>query len=389
MKARTIRIWHAVHKWTSLVCTAFLLLLCVTGLPLIFHHEIEHLLGDAVEPPAMPAGTPHAPLDRVVAAGMARYPAEFIQFVFWDRDEPDLVFLSLAQARDANPENNRILVFDARTAELLDEPNLQEGFMYVMFKLHVDLFAGLPGKLFLGFMGLLFVVAIVSGVVVYGPFMRKLDFGTVRKARATRLKWLDLHNLLGIVTISWALVVGGTGVINTWVDLVLQYWRFDQLAAMVAPYRDKPPLAELGSLDGAVATAREAAPGMTPSFIALPGSLFSSNHHYAVFMRGETPLTARLLKPALIDAGTGTLTDSRDLPWYVTALLVSQPLHFGDYGGMPMKIIWAALDLITIIVLGSGLYLWMARRRTSIEARLAELEREEGAVRPGAEPMLR
>jgi uncharacterized iron-regulated membrane protein len=94
-------------------------------------------------------------------------------------------------------------------------------------------------------------------------------------------------------------------------------------------------------------------------------------------MRGETPLTERLLKPALVDATTGQLTDARDMPWYVTALLVSQPLHFGDYGGMPMKVIWALLDIVTIIVLGSGLYLWVARRKTSVEARIAEIERRE------------
>jgi uncharacterized iron-regulated membrane protein len=80
-------------------------------------------------------------------------------------------------------------------------------------------------------------------------------------------------------------------------------------------------------------------------------------------MRGKTPLTSRMLKPALIDASTGELTDSRELPWYVKSLLLSQPLHFGDYGGMPLKIIWAALDLATIIILLTGLYLWYARRR--------------------------
>jgi uncharacterized iron-regulated membrane protein len=46
-----------------------------------------------------------------------------------------------------------------------------------------------------------------------------------------------------------------------------------------------------------------------------------------------------MLKPALIDASNGQLTDSRELPWYVKSLLLSQPLHFGDYGGMPLKII--------------------------------------------------
>jgi uncharacterized iron-regulated membrane protein len=58
---------------------------------------------------------------------------------------------------------------------------------------------------------------------------------------------------------------------------------------------------------------------------------------------------------------------------YVKTLLVSQPLHFGDYGGLPLKIIWALLDLISIVVLGSGLYLWLGRRKVPLEKRLAEL----------------
>lgn len=67
----------------------------------------------------------------------------------------------------------------------------------------------------------------------------------------------------------------------------------------------------------------------------------------------------------LVDAKTAEVTAAPKLPWYLVALLVSQPLHFGDYGGMPMKILWALLDIATIIVLGSGLYLWLGRRAAS------------------------
>ena len=45
------------------------------------------------------------------------------------------------------------------------------------------------------------------------------------------------------------------------------------------------------------------------------------------------------------------------------ALSLSQPLHFGDYGGLPLKILWALLDLITIVVLASGIYLWLGKGR--------------------------
>lgn len=379
LSRRQIKFWYLAHKWSSLVCTAFLLLLCVTGLPLIFHHEIDHMMGNEVEPPVMASTTPKSSLDRVVRAARERYQQEFMQFLVWDRDEPNALHVVMAATPDAPPDDNHSLLVDARSAAVLQEPK-DEGVMHVLFKLHVDLFAGLAGKLFLGAMGLLFVVSIVSGIVVYAPFMRRLAFGTVRKDRSPRLKWLDLHNLLGIVTLAWATVVGATGVINTWADLVIKLWQSDQLAAMVAPYRGQPVPRELGSLDHAVRVALETAPGMAPAFVAFPGSMFSSPHHYAVFLRGQTPLTARLLKPVLIDAQHGSLTDTRDLPWYVTALLVSQPLHFGDYGGMPLKVIWALLDIVTIVVLGSGLYLWAKRHRLPLEVRLAEIERAGGEV---------
>jgi uncharacterized iron-regulated membrane protein len=202
---------------------------------------------------------------------------------------------------------------------------------------------------------------VVSGVVLYAPFMRRLDFGTVRRASSPRLRWLDLHNLLGIVTTAWLLVVAVTGAINTLHDPVAAGMR-QRFVDLATSYRNAPPPGHLGSLDAAIAAAR--AGNTDTSLVALwfPGTRFSTPHHYAVFQRGVTPLTARMLTAALVDAETSVLTDRPDMPWYAKALFVSQPLHFGDYGGLPLKVIWALLDLVTIVVLGSGLYLWFDRR---------------------------
>ena len=374
MSPRSLRIWAWLHKWASLVCTVFMLLLCLTGLALIFHHEIGHLLGTEVEAPEMPAGAPRADLDRVVAAARALHPGKVVQFVSLDKDEP-IWFVTLNDDPLAQ-EGFKSVAVDARTGQVLAQPRFDEGFMWWMFRLHVDLFAGLPGKLFLGLMGLLLVIAIVSGVVLYAPFMRKLDFGAVRRERSNRIKWLDLHNLLGIVTLTWALVVGLTGVINTWADLMVKYYQFTTLSEMTAAYRGQPVPDKLGSLQQSVTAAQALEKDMVLGFVAFPGTTFSSPHHYAIFMRGTEPLTARLFKPVLVDAQTAQVTDSRDLPWYMTALLVSQPLHFGDYGGLPMQVLWALLDIVTIVVLGSGLYLWVARRKVARDV----LAREDGVA---------
>ena len=366
MKARTVRLWSVVHTWTSLISTLFLLLLCLTGLPLIFHHEIDELLGYAPQPEAH-ASAAHATPQVVADAALVADPGRVLQYLSWDKDEPGLVMAFSNSAPDGAPDHATVRAFDAVSARLLGPVGV--GPMLIVLKLHTDMFAGQAGKLFLGAMGLLFAVAIVSGVVLYWPFTRRLRFATIRDSAARRVRWLDWHNLIGVVTVAWALVVGLTGVVNTWAELMLNQWKATELASMVAPYAGKPPPVHLASLDDVVARARQAAPGMEVAFIAFPGTPFTSSHHFAAFMRGDTALTARLLMPVLLDGETGEVADARALPLYLQALLISQPLHFGDYGGMPLKVIWAALDGLTIVVIGSGLYLWVARRRKGASAK--------------------
>lgn len=368
LSAKSIRRWSWTHKWSSLVCTLFMLLVCVTGLPLIFNHEIQHWLHADLEPKEMPANTPKASLDHVLATALAAEPNQVVQFVVSDPDD-ERIWLATLAATPTAEENLRSVMIDSRTAEVIGKPKFDEGFMYWMFKLHVDLFVGLPGTLFLGAMGLLLVIAIVTGVVLYAPFMQKLAFGTVRREHSPRAKWLDMHNLLGIVTLTWALMVGVTGVINTLGQPLLKLWQYTEVVDMIAPYKNLPPPTTFASLQASVAAAQAVEPAMSVFFIAFPGTSFSSTHHYAVFMRGNTPLTKRLFKPVLIDAQTAKVTDSRAMPWYMTALFISQPLHFGDYGGLPMKIIWALLDVLTIVVLGSGLVLWVKKRKQAVEER--------------------
>ncbi|MDB5488979.1 MAG: Peptidase [Reyranella sp.] len=372
MSGGAIRICLGVHKWTSLVCTLFLLLLCLTGLPLIFKDEIGIWSGTTVLPEEMPQGTPRASVDRFVEEAGRRRPDDRIRYVSQSDDQPAW-YVSMGRTADA-AEPTASFKYDARTARMINDIPQRKGVMYVIRVLHIELFAGLPGTLFVGAMGLCFVVSMVSGVMLYAPFTRRLGFGTVRGDRSRRVRWLDLHNLLGIVATAWLLVVGVTGIINTLTLPLLSLWQRTEVTDMTAAWRGQPPLVAFSSAQAAIDTARSAAPGMDVSFIGFPGSRFATPHHYMVFMRGDSPITSRLLKPVMIDAESGALVDSRTLPWYLTMILLSQPLHFGDYGGLPLKVIWALLDLVAIVLLVSGLYLWAMRRRAPLDSGIDELE---------------
>ena len=388
MRRRAIRGWFLVHKWSSLVCTLFLLMLCLTGLPLIFHDEIDALAGDHTGgisvTPSSGNSASLQPLDAILARALDARPGEVPLFMAFSNDDAGTTVTTGARP-DVAAADMTLQIFDRVTGTIIAQEAAEgSGVMGFLLQLHTDMLMGLPGMLFLGAMGLLFVVALVSGAVLYAPFMRKLDFGTLRTKRSRRLKWLDHHNLIGIVALMWMAVVGVTGVINALVTPITKLWQANELAEMTRGYDGRAPLppSRYGSLDRAMAQARRAIPGMNPQFIAFPGGAFSSKHHYAVFFQGDTPLTERLLTTALIDAQTGALTDARPMPWYFKALSLSRPLHFGDYGGLPMKILWAVLDLFTIVVLGSGVYLWLARRGGPVEVRVREIE--SGAVRLAA-----
>jgi uncharacterized iron-regulated membrane protein len=169
------------------------------------------------------------------------------------------------------------------------------------------------------------------------------------------------------------LVVGFTGVINTWADLVIKVWQFGQLAEMTSQYADRPVVTQPTSLTGCGRNRTASATGYETGLRGL------SRLH----LQQQKPLRRPHARQHAVDrdvvetrahrCATGKLTDTRNMPWYVVALLISQPLHFGDYGGMPLKIIWAVLDIITIVVLITGLYLWLRRRESgsSVERMLA------------------
>jgi len=372
LSAKTVKNWYRLHKWSSLICTAFLLMACITGLPLVFQDELDAWLEPHVAPAKVEVGAPAANLDSMVELAQARFPGLHPFSIVWDDDEPR-VFVNFSPSDDPKDGEIRQTIFDAHTSKLLEIP--RDGFDLTGFllRLHSEIFLGLPGELTMGAMALTFVLSLVSGVLVYGPFMRRLKFGTYRRDGPIRTRWFDLHNLLGIVTLTWALVVGATGVMNALSTPLFGLWRAQTLPRIMAPYHGKPVPTHFRSVDESVKQVSAILPQMRLSALVFPNPIFGSPRHYLVWAEGNTPVTSRMETPTLIDVETGSLTMSGGLPWYLRVLELSRPLHFGDYGGLPLKILWGIFDVVLITVLASGVYLWLSRRRTPIEDELDRL----------------
>ncbi len=358
MTANATRRWTTLHRWSSLFCTLNLLLLSVTGLLLIFHHEIEDMLGSMPELHA--AGQTMLSAESIVQTARDTMPGWNPLTYFEEEDHPGLVFVNMAPPGSFDFAAGRIVALDGFTATV-SKLKLEDTFSYFVLMLHANLFAGFFGELYLALVGVAFFVALVSGTVLYAPFMRSYLFGLIRRDRGPRNKQLDLHNLVGIATLAWCSVVCLTGIVLELGKPILMIYQSKDLAAMTAPFKDTPKPEKTVSLDQAISTARQAWPGHRVLFAVYPGTALTGDHHFTVFMAAEEGIAKSVPKLTLVDAATGGLTVAQDAPWYIQALFVSGPLHFGDYAGLPLRLIWAAFTVLTIVLCVTGLWLFILK----------------------------
>lgn len=381
MKPKTIRRLFAIHRITGAVVAINLFLLSVTGMILVFGSEIDALFSGRIKSASSAAPRP---LPELVAAAQQSRPTDRPVYVYFEEGKPELAYVGMAPPGTKDPSRITVVWLDARTARAARVTEGDEGgFLRFIYDLHAKLFLGEAGKLLVGLLGLALVLSIATGFIVYGPAIRRFWFGMLRTSGRLSLLAADLHKLVGAALSGWLLVVAVTGVLLGFGTVAQLIFQRTALAELTAPYRGHPPPERIAALDAVVAQAKRRFPQSELALLSWPGSDYSGDYHFGVFMRGRSGLERKLFKLAFVDAATGTLAAARELPWYLKAVFLSQPLHYGDYGGLPLKILWALFGLASAVLSATGFYVFVARRRGR-RSGAAEVAEPLLAVREGA-----
>lgn len=364
--ARSLRMWASIHRWTSIVSTLSLLILCLTGLLLIFQKEIDETFSSSGALVEAPASSRAPTLHSIVAAIRARHPGGTIVSLEFAKRWP-LVEASLAATEDGDSIKSLYEVIDLRTGQLTHMPQRRSSVMQFLHVLHAELFLGLSGGLFLAGMATIVIVSIISGLILYPPFVRRFGFAAIRRNKSRKVLWLDLHNLTGVITMVWLLLVATTGAINTLhgpVSASVRRTMFDEMRDHAASARGAERLEDngSGSTDAVVAAARSRLPTARLMSLFFPGGGISPSGHYVALMKDGGMLTQELFYAVLIDARTNRVSDVFEPKGMAKVMLVAEPLHFPTtFPGLIPKFVWAFCDVVTIIVLLSGLYLWISK----------------------------
>ncbi len=356
-----------LHRWSSLIATLPFLILCLTGAVLIFHEEIDAWLETVPVATALPEG--RAPqYNTAIDTVLERYPEQRVLSVGIDPEHhPGALLIVTAEAGESSFDDAGVHFADLASGALTSDGSDSQTLTGFLLELHAQWFLGPVGELVGALIALLVLISLVSGVVVYAPYVKRIALGVLRRGRGARLLQLDLHNFVGVIVLGWLFVVTLTGFLLGFSTVALGLWqmtaleanreRFDALEAVDAR---RPPL-ELAGVFEQANTAAD--PGWQVSTVIFPGTDFSTPRHYTVLLTGGEGIEQSLFRVLLVDAATGDIAESLSVPVYFKAILLSEPLHFGDYGGLPLKILWTASTLMAFFITANGAWLWWDRRR--------------------------
>jgi uncharacterized iron-regulated membrane protein len=352
----------AVHRWAGLILSLNVLVFAVTGLILIFHDEIGEALAPAVE--QRPVREPML-LREAIAVAKSKLPGAEAVFVSRELEHPQQVFVGLGQG-SRKLEDTKAIKIDLTTGNV-DDQDFDDTFIGVVFHLHAQLLAGPIGGLLVGAIGLALLLTLITGAVIYGPMMKRFVFGTLRRDKHRRNLFADLHKLVGISIFGWLSLVVATGILLSLGSILLQLYSQNELRALAKVDATQQLIEGTPVVDDAVSAAEKGSGGRQWTIAILPGSDLSSPRHFSILMSGASGIEKRLLRIALVDAAAPSAASYHDFPLYLQALLISEPLHFGDYGGLPLKLLWSLFTLALIVLSGTGVYTFFSGRRSSTD----------------------
>ncbi|MCG8440785.1 MAG: PepSY domain-containing protein [Caulobacterales bacterium] len=370
-QARHVRIYD-LHSWTGVTLGLFVYVVAFTGCWALFHHELK-----AWEDPAARLVKPAEPVafqplfDELIANEIGDRDISFVNVTFPDAYEP--YYKAHVDFEAADGERGHVdRRWDAATGEAL--PDRGDGLALWLLDFHRDLMwpdqlgGRQVGRSLVGIAGVILLLSIVSGVVTHSKLMRELF--SLRYMQSVRLKWQDTHKIIGLWGLPFHAMIAFTGAFLGVIVLILP------VMAMLVVKGDQNKLID------AIGAGRAPPSGVAAEMIAFddvramrhervagpPVQIFVSNYGdaAAVYQLGFAAEERLVIQEAsAINAATGERDTSdgflEDTAVNRTFAAVT-PLHYGTYGGIALKLLYASLGLSLAIITATGMMMWIERR---------------------------
>lgn len=363
------RLLWRIHHWAGLYAGILIGILSLTGALAVFIPEIDALVVKYHYNAQSPTFVPGNPkFSRALDSLTSQFPTYSSLSVQLPEQSGHVAEVDLVVRPPGERFERYNFFIDAGTDRIIGHRDHQNSLANYLRQIHVRLYEGNWGRQLVGIGGLALVVLAVTGLLIYGNFMKKQAWPNVRKKTSLRIVMADWHKLFGISALAFNFVIAVTG---AW--LGLQPWLMRWMD-ITTPNAFQAPVVMEADADRALAvdwaevfaTTRREFPDLQPRYISP-----STNGSGTIAVRGNIPglVYERNINTLVISKSDYTPLfkyDIREQPPSHKLYFVQEALHFGDFGGFALKVVYAILGLVSGFLSISGFVVYLCRRKKKI-----------------------
>lgn len=383
MRIDFIRIYKAVHTWTGIVAGMALFIAFYAGALTVFKEPLARWA--SAPNTTTEAAVPLTDTPTLITHTLAAHPEAAKDFVLHLKEAEHLPARMTWQMRDEGADeldnlSSRhyiaTLAADGTASAREVHPSKLAEFIDVLHRV-----VGLPidtdvNRWIMGVIAILYAVALVSGVIVLLPSLVK-DLFALRVGKNLKRMWLDAHNVVGIFSLPFHLVMAITAIGFAYHDDIYaiqnKIIHGGELARAFAP----------GGSGSGGASARDPATMLPPTELLRQAQALSPTFEPAslqytlvtgpraavrIWGHDSEALSLRTLGGFVaLDPYSGRVINADFLPGHQdaahTILTGLFALHLSTFGGTPVKWMYFLLGLAGAWLFYSGNLLWVETRR--------------------------
>ncbi|MET0238747.1 MAG: PepSY-associated TM helix domain-containing protein [Sphingobium sp.] len=354
----TVRQALSAHGAIGLLAGALLYLVCMTGTVVVLYQEWQR-----VEQPGAPEMAAIAPdavqrgMAAVLASEKGKPPTTHLYVHLPVAGLPRTTVTTDTQAVHLRPDGG---------IAMPEENSWSEFLLALHYTLHLPSTIGMT---IVGALGAMIVALAISGVVAHPRIFR--DAFRLRARDTGGVGLADWHNRLGVWTLPFALAISLTGAMIgmaavSGYGLAATFYKGD-LGAAYAPIfggegkPDKAP-APMPDVAAALRHMERHFPDVEPAYVIVHDPQTAGQHvqvsglHARRLIYGENyDFDARGRYQGKTGLSDGALGQQAAASVY--------NLHFGNYGGLPVKIAYMVFGLALSAMTATGISIWIAKRK--------------------------
>jgi uncharacterized iron-regulated membrane protein len=371
MKKETLKNLTDSHGWLGVIMSGLLFLIFFAGSISLFRDEIFLW---SVAPTTAPHQGEILPPSEIMEIAIRDLPfnAKEHLTIFTPNEQMPYyrVFVDVLELHDGHDYVE--LLIEPSTGKVIGEPD-QFFLAEFIYELHES--AALPdpyGAYIMGIVTLFFFFITISGVFIHARNLFK-NFFRYRSDSNRRSQWLDMHNVIGTISLPFTVMYAITGLIFNIVIIyqiafAVALYKGDQAALLedagfhtVAPkWLDTPKKfnnidslskeysAELGQPPTLIRMYNYGDQSAVMHFRGKANTSFPQSYEIAINLNDETVLFRDdKHNQNAVRQGTNVLSE----------------LHFGSFAGLDLRIIYFFLGLAVCVLIVTGNLLWIEKRQ--------------------------